>query len=120
LIINSYLNTIRDWVASGSGTLAIASGGMGTNQTTVSPTDTGLNGNANRGTAGMFVALVKTTADRAIQAEYYKINDTTATGSYFGEFGLNTGTTLVNRQIFEKIKKKRFTSFTFVTNLQFI
>jgi len=121
MITNAYLNLLRNWIASGSGTIAIASGGMGINFSDVSLTDTGLNGNANLGTANLFKAVTAASSlfvnDKAITWEYKQDPSTTATGSSFSEFGLDTGAVLFNRKIYEPIQKKRYTSFTFVTNL---
>lgn len=122
MITTIALNSVRTWLTVGTSITAIASGAVGTNRTDVSVADTGLNNNANLGTSGTFASVTGTNLikrDRGATWSYSFATGTTATGAGYGEFGLNDGTNLINRCIFETDIKKEYVSYNFVTDCLF-
>lgn len=123
MITLTYLNSLRDWIATGSGAVQVVSGGVGGGNLAVHVTDTGLNGNTNLGTSGTFANVtgskLRTMTKQAIW-EYNFATGTTATGTSFGEFGLDTGSTLFNRVVYEPIVKKEYTSLNYVVQLTIV
>lgn len=115
-----YLNSIRNWLASGGSSLVpVASGALGTNRTTVYETDGKLNNFTNLGTSGTFSSVTGTNLtirSKALNWAYALATGGTATGLALCEFGLDDGTLLFNRKIFEPITKKSMVSFNYVVN----
>lgn len=101
MIVEDGKSQIIDQIAS-----IIDQGGVGTDDTAPSESDTGLNSNTNFGTSGTIKSTTYTKSTKQIVFDYNLLS-TEGNGNTFKEFGLSSSTNskLFNRQTFTDLNK---------------
>lgn len=104
-IVTEGKNLVRDLIC-GDTDDNVNQGGLGTDATAPSVSDTGLNSNTNYGTSGTIKTLTYSTSDKQIIFDY-NLPSTDGNGNTFKEFGISSSTAnkLFNRQTFADLAK---------------
>jgi len=100
MIVENGKNLVRDLLCGATAGVSVDKAGLGTVSTSVSESDTGLNGNSNFGVADSVNDISYTTSKEMVVFDY-NLGTTESTAVTFKEFGLNQGSAILfNRQTF--------------------
>ena len=99
MIVDVGKNKIRDWISD-----KVVKAGLGLNGADVSASDTGLNNNADLGTAGTIKDLTTSLTDKQFQKDYF-LGSLEGNNNTYKEWGMHDNSTLFNRIAFYDLGK---------------